>query len=783
MSSAAVAPSSSSAEEEAPAESAPSSAVDDAVRADLASPASSPEGGDEGEADDGGGRGRRAHSFRARRLTYSRHHVLSDPAAAAVAELLAEGGSFSDEREDEQEEAEAEGGGGRGGTAGEGARVEAADEEEAADEGPRPRKRPRAGSGTSAGSGVSGGRDSPAKKRGGKGGKRGGGARLPSRVLHAGEIVRRHSSSGDKHDVRTGKHSHPTHPDVWKNGHRRHSHSSHGSQSTEGAGGGRSWRRRFSFGSHEPDEILPFPRDVVGTYSCHGCEPVYDSDYEEEEEEEEEEKNANEEGRQGSQLSLPKTATAKINQDRGGITYPYANSDRQALFAVYDGHGEGGELVSQYALGEVGRLLEEKLGGLGAPSKRKSEGKKLDSIAEDREEHEGCARDDGGSDQEASKRERKLDEEEAFISKAMKETLLEVDRGLRFADEIEVSLHAGPRDRRPPTLKKSGPAWLNLCLCGSRKAKDGRQRTKGKNAARQLRSIVKNALICPKRRLKGAVPCQRAFATTGRLHPSGYYLSGVLLLVAFAAWAVSFSEVTIIVDFQSPRIQTEPMYSGTTACVVLLRGDRLYVCNCGDSRAVLARSEPRREAGGDAGEAADDEGSDDPARPAPPAPSSSLSAVPLSEDHNPDSPEEEARIVAAGGYVSPPPAPGLSARVWLDPAQTQVGLAMSRSLGDHAARGAGVIADPDVTAHDLAEGDEFIVMATDGVWEFIKSEDAVEIVGKRLKKEGDDEDGGGGASAACEALIRASSDRWHEHEGDYRDDITAIVIRLKDLWR
>ena len=46
----------------------------------------------------------------------------------------------------------------------------------------------------------------------------------------------------------------------------------------------------------------------------------------------------------------------------------------------------------------------------------------------------------------------------------------------------------------------------------------------------------------------------------------------------------------------------------------------------------------------------------------------------------------QARILAKGGFVSPPPEPGLSARVWLDPQHTQIGLAMARSLGDHAGR-------------------------------------------------------------------------------------------------
>ncbi len=34
----------------------------------------------------------------------------------------------------------------------------------------------------------------------------------------------------------------------------------------------------------------------------------------------------------------------------------------------------------------------------------------------------------------------------------------------------------------------------------------------------------------------------------------------------------------------------------------------------------------------------------------------------------------------------------------------------------------------------------------------------------------------GGASAACKALIKAASEKWHEHEGDYRDDITVILF-------
>jgi serine/threonine protein phosphatase PrpC len=251
---------------------------------------------------------------------------------------------------------------------------------------------------------------------------------------------------------------------------------------------------------------------------------------------------------------------------------------------------------------------------------------------------------------------------------------------------------------------------------------------------------------------------------------------------------------------------SKPTYSGTTACVVLLRDDRLYVSNCGDSRAVLAKrgTTIKKKTGTTKMATEDDE-----RRTTDDSCGNGLIAIQLSTDQNPDSPGEKERILSLGGYVTPPPEPGLSSRVWLDRGHTQIGLAMARSIGDHAVKGVGVIARPVVTTRVIDwAADDFIIVATDGVWEFLSSEDAVDIVGRHLygetadddnddgKSRGHDDDyadrdeacsggiGGGdwGASAACKALIKAASEKWHEHEGDYRDDITAIVIRLKDLW-
>eukprot|EP00965_Chrysotila_dentata_P096564 3190950-Pleurochrysis_carterae.AAC.1 len=63
----------------------------------------------------------------------------------------------------------------------------------------------------------------------------------------------------------------------------------------------------------KPRALLPFPPEVVGTYSCHGVEPGM---------------------RQGE-------TNAKINQDRGCVVFPFGPEMpgcQQALFCVFDGH-------------------------------------------------------------------------------------------------------------------------------------------------------------------------------------------------------------------------------------------------------------------------------------------------------------------------------------------------------------------------------------------------------------------------------------------------------------
>ena len=136
--------------------------------------------------------------------------------------------------------------------------------------------------------------------------------------------------------------------------------------------------------------------------------------------------------------------------------------------------------------------------------------------------------------------------------------------------------------------------------------------------------------------------------------------------------------------------------------------------------------------------------------------------------------QERARIEGAGGVVSPGGPGGRPSRVW---ANGRVGLAMSRSIGDGECKKVGVIPDPEIQKFVLSppkdkngDGDLFVIVASDGVWEFIESQEAAEIVATKPH-----------ASDACELLVKESAERWRREEGNYRDDITAIITFLPFL--
>jgi len=100
-------------------------------------------------------------------------------------------------------------------------------------------------------------------------------------------------------------------------------------------------------------------------------------------------------------------------------------------------------------------------------------------------------------------------------------------------------------------------------------------------------------------------------------------------------------------------------------------------------------------------------------------------------------------------------------RVWLQD-QDVPGLAMTRSMGDLIAASVGVSSRPEIWEREIEADDKFIVLASDGVWEFMSS---LEVVQTIAKSKPDD---------AAKNLVEESTKRWKKEE-EVIDDITAVV--------
>ncbi|KAF8025637.1 hypothetical protein BT93_F2471 [Corymbia citriodora subsp. variegata] len=132
--------------------------------------------------------------------------------------------------------------------------------------------------------------------------------------------------------------------------------------------------------------------------------------------------------------------------------------------------------------------------------------------------------------------------------------------------------------------------------------------------------------------------------------------------------------------------------AGSTAVVVVLSACQIIVGNCGDSRAVLCRGNE---------------------------------AVPLTVDHKPNREDELKRITEAGGKV-----------LCTDCERVEGILSMSRAIGDRFLK-PWVIPVPEVTFMTRSEDDDFLILASDGVWNVMSNEEAVafaRVARRRLQK-------------------------------------------------
>jgi len=96
------------------------------------------------------------------------------------------------------------------------------------------------------------------------------------------------------------------------------------------------------------------------------------------------------------------------------------------------------------------------------------------------------------------------------------------------------------------------------------------------------------------------------------------------------------------------------------------------------------------------------------------------------------------------------------------------GLAMSRSLGDLMGMAVGVTSEPEISVIS-DEAARFCLLASDGIWEFLSNQEAVDMVAKFPPDQVQD---------AVEMLCQEAWSRWIEEEGNIVDDITALCFWL-----
>ncbi|GBG63391.1 hypothetical protein CBR_g38013 [Chara braunii] len=158
--------------------------------------------------------------------------------------------------------------------------------------------------------------------------------------------------------------------------------------------------------------------------------------------------------------------------------------------------------------------------------------------------------------------------------------------------------------------------------------------------------------------------------------------------------------------------------AGSTASTAVLVGKRLVVANVGDSRVVLCRKGK---------------------------------AHPLSTDHKPSKLEEQKRIKDAGGVI-----------MWAGTWRVGGVLAVTRAFGDKMLKPY-VSAEPEIVDEIVYPSDEFLVLASDGLWDVVSNDEAVVMVQKFPKDKPEE----AAKSLTDEAYKRGSA-----------DNITCIVVRF-----
>lgn len=209
------------------------------------------------------------------------------------------------------------------------------------------------------------------------------------------------------------------------------------------------------------------------------------------------------------------------------------------------------------------------------------------------------------------------------------------------------------------------------------------------------------------------------------------------------SFTAAFEDTQKILESKDSKIDSSASGTTCTFAYIVNGESTMTVAHVGDSRAVLARKKGGKFATED-----------------------------LTEDHKPNLPKEKERIEKAGGRVV---FDGyFNHRVFTRDGRG--GLNMSRALGDCIAHKAGVSATPEIKTVEIPKepGEEvFVLLCSDGVWEFIESPEAIKML----------EDKGFTNRAKTQEgsayLAKEAFQKWlDDSEGEVADDITCLYAWL-----
>ncbi|KAJ6889779.1 protein phosphatase 2C 34 [Populus alba x Populus x berolinensis] len=206
----------------------------------------------------------------------------------------------------------------------------------------------------------------------------------------------------------------------------------------------------------------------------------------------------------------------------------------------------------------------------------------------------------------------------------------------------------------------------------------------------------------------------------------------------FDIWKQSYLKTYAAIDQElKQNRKIDSFFSGTTAVTIIKQGENLVIANVGDSRAVLATTSI----------------------------DGSLVPLQLTIDFKPNLPEEAERITQSKGRVfCLHDEPGVY-RVWMPNGKTP-GLSLSRAFGDHCVKDFGLVSEPDVTRRNISSRDQFVILATDGVWDVISNQEAVQVVSLTPDRE-----------ESARRLVECAGRAWScKKKGIAMDDISAICL-------